>query len=157
MSKMRKKKKKSAPAVSTASLPDIVFMLLFFFMVTTVMREVTLNVDITRPSATETTKLERKSLVAYIYVGVPYDVEHYGPEPRIQLADQILPSEASEIGIEDYLVNFRGEKDPKDQPFIVASLKVDKKTKMGIITRIKEHCRNVDQLRIAYSTNQSSE
>ena len=34
-----KKNQKVEPAISTASLPDIVFMLLFFFMVTTVLRE----------------------------------------------------------------------------------------------------------------------
>ena len=36
------------PAISTASLPDIVFMLLFFFMVTTVMRETTLKVEVSQ-------------------------------------------------------------------------------------------------------------
>ena len=46
MSKFRKDGKKGIPAISTASLPDIVFMLLFFFMVTTVMRETTLFVNI---------------------------------------------------------------------------------------------------------------
>ena len=57
-----KKKKKGLPAVSTASLPDIVFMLLFFFMVTTTMRETDLQIDSPRlPSATEVKKLERKS------------------------------------------------------------------------------------------------
>ena len=36
MSKFKKKKSGELPAISTASLPDIVFMLLFFFMVVTV-------------------------------------------------------------------------------------------------------------------------
>ena len=53
MSKFRKGGKKGLPAVSTASLPDIVFMLLFFFMVTTVMREVDLKVKMNQPEATE--------------------------------------------------------------------------------------------------------
>ncbi|MCK5678797.1 MAG: biopolymer transporter ExbD, partial [Flavobacteriaceae bacterium] len=64
MSKFRKKKK-GMPAISTASLPDIVFMLLFFFMVTTVMRETTLKIKKPQlPFATEIKKLERKSLVS---------------------------------------------------------------------------------------------
>ena len=54
MSKFRKDGKKGMPAISTASLPDIVFMLLFFFMVTTVMRETTLFVDVLTPKATQT-------------------------------------------------------------------------------------------------------
>ena len=69
MSKFRKNKK-GTPAISTASLPDIVFMLLFFFMVTTVMRETELKIQKPKlPFATEVKKLEHKSLVSYISVG----------------------------------------------------------------------------------------
>ena len=71
MAKFRKKGKKEVPAISTSSLPDIIFMLLFFFMVATVMREVTLIVQMTPPKATEIQKLEDKSLVSYIYIGQP--------------------------------------------------------------------------------------
>ena len=71
MNKFRKNGKKGMPAISTASLPDIVFMLLFFFMVTTVMRETTLFVSIITPKATEIKKLQKKSLVSYIYIGSP--------------------------------------------------------------------------------------
>ena len=45
MSKFKKKKGGDLPAISTASLPDIVFMFLFFFMVATVMRENTLKIE----------------------------------------------------------------------------------------------------------------
>ena len=69
MAKIRKQEKKSVPAVSTASLPDIIFMLLFFFMVSTSIKEVTYKVNIRVPEATELQKLEKKSLVRYIYVG----------------------------------------------------------------------------------------
>ena len=61
MAKFERKGKGGTPAISTASLPDIVFMLLFFFMVTTVMREVSLKVKISPPEATEIKKLEKKS------------------------------------------------------------------------------------------------
>ena len=71
MAKFTRKGKGGTPVISTASLPDIVFMLLFFFMVTTVMREVTLKVKISPPEATEIKKLEKKSLVSYIYLGPP--------------------------------------------------------------------------------------
>jgi biopolymer transport protein ExbD len=64
MGRIRKKKSGGTPAMSTASLPDIVFMLLFFFMVTTTMREVDLKVNVSKPKATEIQKLERKDLVA---------------------------------------------------------------------------------------------
>ena len=90
MAKFEKKRGKSTPEISTASLPDIIFILLFFFMVVTVMRETTLKVWNRLPQATELTKLERKSLVSYIYIGAP--IPKYQPQlgtaSRIQLNDQ---------------------------------------------------------------------
>ena len=71
MSKFSKGKKRKDPAISTAALPDIVFMLLFFFMVTTVLRETDILVKQKLPKAAQLSKLERKSLVSYIYIGEP--------------------------------------------------------------------------------------
>jgi len=68
MSKFSKKRGKSTPAISTASLPDIIFMLLFFFMVVTVLRDSSLKVNVITPEASELTKLEEKSLVNYLYI-----------------------------------------------------------------------------------------
>ena len=87
MAKFRKKGGKGTPGISTASLPDIIFMLLFFFMVTTTMREATLLVRITPAQATEVQKLEKKSLVDYIYIGPPLK-KQLGTDSRIQLNDQ---------------------------------------------------------------------
>ena len=39
MAVMKKKGSKGLPAISTASLPDVIFMILFFFMVSTTMRD----------------------------------------------------------------------------------------------------------------------
>ena len=78
--------KKETPAISTASLPDVIFMILFFFMVSTTMREQELLVRYKLPSATEVQKLEKKSLVSYVNIGVP--VSHmqakYGTAPRVR-------------------------------------------------------------------------
>ena len=81
MSKFAKKRGKASPAISTASLPDIIFMLLFFFMVVTVLRDAELKVKVVTPYATELTKLEKKSLVNYLYIGKPLKKfqELYGP------------------------------------------------------------------------------
>ena len=95
MAKFKKDGKKETPAISTASLPDIVFMLLFFFMVSTTMREVTLMIQNNLPQATQIAKLEKKSLVSNIYVGKPtlqYQ-KAYGTEPRIQLNDKFATLE----------------------------------------------------------------
>jgi biopolymer transport protein ExbD len=72
MSKFSKKKDGDIPAVSTASLPDIVFMLLFFFMTVTVMKDSSLKVDNILPNANEIKKLEKKDRIIYIYAGAPY-------------------------------------------------------------------------------------
>jgi len=97
MSKFAKKRGKSLPAISTASLPDIVFMLLFFFMVVTKLRDSELKLKISTPFATELTKLEEKSLVNYIYIGRPIERYQavYGTKPRMQLGDKF--AEINEI------------------------------------------------------------
>ncbi len=71
MAKFKTKKKGGMQKINTSSLPDIVFMLLFFFMVATTMRETEIQVKVKVPEATEVKKLEKKSLVSYIYVGRP--------------------------------------------------------------------------------------
>lgn len=150
MSKFVRKKKEGTPAVNTASLPDIVFMLLFFFMVSTTMREVTLNVKVSVPKATEIQKLEKKSLVSFIYVGTPIRKyqDIYGTEPRIQLNDQF----AKVADIRDYITAEREARDEAEVPLMTTSLKVDQYTKMGIVTDIKQELRKVSALKINYST-----
>jgi len=153
MSKFRKKGKKEQPAVNTASLPDIVFMLLFFFMVTTVMRETSLKVENVTPQATEVAKLEKKSLVAYIYIGKPIKSlqDQFGTAPRIQLNDQF--SSVDEIPL--FVENEKNDRNEVDRNKITWSLKVDQKTKMGIVTEVKQELRKVNALKLNYSTKKT--
>jgi biopolymer transport protein ExbD len=140
-----KKKKKGSPGISTASLPDIVFILLFFFMVTTVMRETELKIQKPQlPYATEVKKLERKSLVSYIYVG---KVKGQNGD-KIQLNDRI-----SDVKDVKYFVFAERETHPEDEiPLLTTSIKADIDTNVGTITDIKEELRNVNALKINYST-----
>ena len=150
MSKFKKKTGGGTPAISTASLPDIVFMLLFFFMVTTVMREVTLLVENTKPKATEIKKLERKSLVTYIYVGKPKKkfTSTFGTEPRIQLNDSF-----ARIGdIQSFVIAEREAINEAERPLMTVSIKADEDVKMGLITDIKQELRRAESLKINYST-----
>jgi len=153
MSKFRKKGKKGQPAVNTASLPDIVFMLLFFFMVTTVMRETTLKVENKTPKATEVQKLEKKSLVAYIYVGKPVRnlQSAFGTAPRIQLNDAFKTVDDIPLFVEME----KESRDEAEQNKITWSLKVDAKTKMGIVTEVKQALRKVNALKLNYSTKKT--
>ena len=150
MSKFRKNGKKEMQAISTASLPDIVFMLLFFFMVTTVMRETTLFVSITTPKATEIKKLEKKSLVSYIYIGSPIKrmQASYGTAARIQLNDSF----AGVDDIQEFIASEQEARDEKEIPYMTTSIKADETVKMGIITDVKQELRKANSLKINYST-----
>ena len=150
MSKFRKDSKKDTPGISTASLPDIVFMLLFFFMVTTVMRETTIMVQQSLPQATEIQKLEKKSLVSYIYIGSPVErmQSTYGTKARIQLNDAF----ATVDDIPQYITSERAARDEKEVPFMTTSIKADQNTKMGIVTDVKQELRKANALKINYST-----
>jgi biopolymer transport protein ExbD len=150
MSKFRRKNKGGMPAISTSSLPDIVFMLLFFFMVSTTMREVTINVKQTLPGATEVRKLEKKSLVSYVYIGQPRTAFQrlYGTEPRIQLNDAFSTPD----DIFQFIASEREARSEQDVPFMTVSLKVDEDTRMGIVTDVKQALRKANALKINYST-----
>ena len=154
MSKFRKNGIKEMQAISTASLPDIVFMLLFFFMVTTVMRETTLFVNVTTPKATEIKKLQKKSLVSYIYIGSPIKrmQASYGTAARIQLNDAF----ASVDEIQEFIASEQEARDEKEIPYMTTSIKADETAKMGIITDVKQELRKANSLKINYSTRKGS-
>lgn len=151
MSKFKRKKEGGVPAISTSALPDIIYMLLFFFMVTTTMKEVEYKVVIKLPGATEVTKLEKKSLVSYIYIGVPNSKKAqalYGTEPRIQLNDVYATTDE----IRQFIIAERDAKTESEQSQMTVSLKVDAKTRMGIVTEVKQELRKASALKINYST-----
>jgi len=152
MAKIRRNEKREMPALNTSSLPDIIFMLLFFFMSVTSMKEVTYKVSFTTPQATELTKLEKKSLVRYIYVGTPTKDfrKQYGTESRIQLDDAF--AEKTEIG--EYVLNESSNMNEEDRPKMTISIKADKETRMGIINDIKQELRAVSALKINYAATQ---
>lgn len=151
MAKFARKDKGGTPEISTASLPDIIFMLLFFFMVTTVMRESTLLIKKPKlPEATEIKKLEKKSLVSYIFIGVPgpnYQ-KLYGTESIIQLNDAFKKKD----DIQDFIASEREKLSEFDRPLMTTSLKVDEETEMGIVTDVKQELRKAQALKINYST-----
>ena len=149
MGKFSKTGKRGMPRMNTSSLPDLIFTLLFFFMMVITMREVTLKVEFRAPQGTELEKLEKKSLVTFIYVGKPTQEfrKTLGDETRIQLNDSF--AETAEI--QDYIIGERASMKEEDQPQMTVSLKVDRDTKMGIVTDIKEALRRAYALKINYS------
>ncbi|HLN52785.1 MAG TPA: biopolymer transporter ExbD [Lentimicrobium sp.] len=152
MSRFKKEGARELPAISTGSMPDIIFIILFFFMVTTTMREVTLKVRIKAPEATEVQKLEKKSLVSYIYIGPPIQSKLYGTESRIQLNDSFRT-----VGdIAEFIYSERETRDEADRQLLTTSLKVDSEVKMGIVTDVKQELRKVGAFKINYSTRKGA-
>ncbi|MBQ4818764.1 biopolymer transporter ExbD [Aquimarina sp. MMG016] len=150
MSKFKKKKSGELPAISTASLPDIVFMLLFFFMVATVMRQNTLMIENNLPQADQVEKLDKKDLVMYIYAGKPSSryKSSAGTQARIQLNDKF----AEVADIAPFVLAERAAKREELLPFLTTALKVDGKTNMGLVGDIKKELREVQALKINYTT-----
>lgn len=149
MSKFRNKEKGEMPAISTASLPDIVFMLLFFFMVATVMRDSSLMIQNQLPSADQVEKL-KKDRTVFIYAGKPSSqYKQFGEEPRIQYNDAF-------IGVEDIqfsVIGAIGDLNEELQSKVVIGLKVDKDTNAGLVSDIKQELRKANALKVMYITN----
>jgi biopolymer transport protein ExbD len=141
-----KKKTSTSQEIPLAALPDIIFMLLFFFMVTTVLRESDILVDQKIPQASELNKLERKSLVSYIYIGKPKKAE-LGTEPRIQLNDALAQPEDIQL-----FVNREKDKlSEVERDQITMALKVDRDVKMGIVVDVQQELKEVNARKILYS------
>ena len=149
MGRFKKEVSKSTPDLNMGSMSDIIFMFLFFFMVITTMRESSLYVKIIPPQGSEVTKLEKKSLVSYINVGVPLPDQQkkYGTEPRIQLNDQI--SEVSDIIA--FVEQEREQRPEADRPLLTTAIKADKQVRMGMISDIKQELRKAGALKIFYN------
>ncbi len=143
--KIRKNKTRSKPAISTASLPDIIFMLLFFFMVVTVMRPHKLKLNIRLPAATEIQKLQNKSLINYIHIGKPIDPAH-GTNAVVQINDAFVAPQKVEAAMRQ-LITTTPE---RLQPLLTTTLKVDQKVQMGVIDDVKTALRKANQLKINY-------
>lgn len=143
-----KKKTGTSENIPTSALPDIIFMLLFFFMVTTVLRDQELLVEQKLPQATQLQKLEKKSLISYLFVGRPKNTAKFGTEPRIQANDVL-------INTKDIVLWVNQEKDAlseaeRDQ--ITISMKADREVKMGPISDIQFELREADARKLLYAS-----
>lgn len=143
-----KKKTQATQDIPTSALPDIIFMLLFFFMVTTVLRETDLLVLQRIPKAEQLKKMEKKSLVSYIYIGKPKQTERYGTEPRIQTNDVLVAPEA----IVQFVNQEKDKLNEAERDQITMALKVDSEAKMGIVSDVQQQLREANALKVLYST-----
>lgn len=150
---MKQKGDREIPAISTASLPDVIFMLLFFFMISTSMRDQEILVQAKLPEATEVQKLEKKTLVSYIYIGQPTRAlqQKWGTSPRIQLNDSYHTTQ----DILEFIASERDKLSEADRAAMTVCLKADQKTRMGIITDVKQELRKASALKISYAASKT--
>ena len=155
MAKIAKGGKKETPAISTASLPDIIFILLFFFMVATRMRETEIKVKNTLPKATEMMKLEKKDLISYVFIGAPtaaYEAK-WGAADRLQLNDKF----AEPDDIRNFIETEKAKMNEGIRDKIIIAIKADKESDLGILTDVKLELRKANALKISYITYQRHE
>jgi biopolymer transport protein ExbD len=140
----QKKSASTKQEIPTASLPDIVFMLLIFFMVSTVLREVDLQVRVQLPDAEAIQKIEQKRLVSYVYIGPEKLEGNQIGDNRVQIDDSLVP-EITDIR----QLMFRRL---QDEPRTIISLRVDEESETGILYDVQQELREAGTLRINYST-----
>ena len=85
-------------------------------------------------------------MVTTVLVGRPKD-KKYGVESRIQFNDDFLELE----NVVPKMTQARQSMKEADQPKMQVSLKIDKDTKMGIVTDLKTQLRKAQTLKISYS------
>jgi biopolymer transport protein ExbD len=147
-----KKKVQTKQEIPTSSMPDVVFMLLFFFMVTTELRKTSIEVMQRIPEATQLKKLQRKTLIADLYIGEPKKKDQ-GVDAKIQVNDVI-------ITVKD-IINWASQsrdalaENERDQ--FTVSFKVDSEAKRGIIADVETELRKANARKILYSTMQKKE
>ena len=160
MARFRKEEKKVTPDLNMGSMSDIIFMFLFFFMVITTMREATLKVKFQPPKATEIQKLEKKSLVANIYIGAPISKNENTLPPgkvSVQLNDQTIKADQLAADVRDFIGTEKESRSEEDKNKLTFSLKVDKDVQMRYVNTIKNELRQNNALKINYATGKKSE
>ena len=144
-----RRKRHEIPALNTASLPDLIFTILFFFMLVTQMRKVTVKVKYQIPTGTELTRLVKKTVTSYIYIGKPVNGigEVEADTTSIQLNDKIVQL----ADIKSYLVKERKSMSDVDKRQMNVSIRCDKGTPMGVMIDIKQALREINVLNVNYA------
>lgn len=93
-------------------------------------------------------KLQRKSLVAYLYIGAPKQADQFGREPKIQANDVFIePKE-----VVQWVNQAKSNIDEVERDQLTVALKVDNETKRGIIADVETELRKANARKLLYST-----
>lgn len=128
------RKKAPPPVIPSASMSDIVFTLLLFFMVATVIKKFS-GLPVDEPEAYQIEKLTTKTHTSYIWID---DTEN------ISFDDYPISSM-------DEVLTIASEKIQKDVQLLIF-LRVDKNSKMGLLSDVQQQLRKAGCLRVYYGT-----
>jgi biopolymer transport protein ExbD len=142
-----KKKTNVKQEIPTSSMPDVVFMLLFFFMVTTELRKTSIDVMQRIPEATQMKKLQRKSLIADLYIGEPKKKDQ-GTDAKIQVNDVFITTKDIIL----WASRTRDGLPENERDQFTVSFKVDSEAKRGLIADVETELRKANARKILYST-----
>ncbi|MCL2245586.1 MAG: biopolymer transporter ExbD [Lentimicrobiaceae bacterium] len=159
MARFKKDQKRELAPMGTGSMADIVFMFLFFFMVISNMRETNVKVNLAMPAASEIQKLEKKSLVATVYIGIPKNENENTLPPgkvSVQLNDQTVKQENFVKDVRDFIAVEKESRNEEDKQKLTFSIKADKEIQMRYINLIKAELRTNNALKINYATLRKS-
>lgn len=148
MAHFKKKQAGSKQEIPTSAMPDVVFMLLFFFMVTTVLREVTLQVKVDLTQANNIEKIEQKRLVSYVYIGPERLEGNRLGEDKVQIDDAII----DDLGAIRTLMYDK----LREEPRLIVSLRVDENSEFGLLTDVQEELKQASTFRVNYSTRREN-
>ena len=146
-----KKKANVKQEIPTSSMPDVVFMLLFFFMVTTELRKTSIDVMQRIPEATQLKKLQRKTLIADLYIGEPKKKDQ-GADAKIQANDAFISTK----DIIPWATRAIAALPEHEQSQFTVNFKVDSEAKRGIIADVETELRKANARKILYSTMQKT-
>jgi hypothetical protein len=128
-------------------------------MVITNMRETNIKVLLKVPTASEIQKLEKKSLVATIYIGAPISNKENTLPPgkiSVQLDDQTIKPEDLKNSVKEFIIARKAPLDESDKNKLTFSLKVDKDVQMRYVNIIKQELRDNSALKINYATGKKA-
>lgn len=153
--KLIKTRTKVLPAISTASLPDIVFILLFFFMTVTVFSDKNVLVSNDLPQADALEQLVKENGVIEILIGSPNKdlAAIYGDAPTMQLGNTL----GTINEVKPYVLSALAKLPNEIKDKVTIALKVDKRVKMGVVADVKAELQAVNLVKISFIALEESE
>ncbi|MBQ0062404.1 MAG: biopolymer transporter ExbD [Prevotella sp.] len=136
----------SVPGLNTASLPDLIFSVLFFFMIVTNMRTQDVRVKITEPTGRELTKMQRKNLATYIFIGTPI----HGDGWQVQVDGTFMRPDETVVYMQQKIKDM-GEEDATK---MIVNIKADRNVPMSVVKDVKKNLRKVGTFQVHYSANE---